>query len=92
MNRNRRTRKDLAEPQRTCVGCRRVAGQSELVRLTRRPDGGLAVGRQEPGRGAWLCRGDASCLEAALRRRALTRSLRGEVSEAAAEALRARLS
>lgn len=73
-------------PLRTCLGCRRVASPSALVRVARRPDGALAVGRHEPGRGAWLCAeagpgGVASraCFEAAVRRRAFGRALRREV-------------
>jgi predicted RNA-binding protein YlxR (DUF448 family) len=66
-------------PERTCIGCRRKAGPSALVRVARRPDGALAVGRAEPGRGAWLCAGSASCFDAAVRRRAFGRALRCEV-------------
>jgi hypothetical protein len=66
-------------PERTCIGCRRKSGPAGLVRVARRPDGSLAVGRGEPGRGAWLCAGSESCFDAALRRRAFSRALRGEV-------------
>jgi predicted RNA-binding protein YlxR (DUF448 family) len=66
-------------PERTCIGCRRKAGPSRLVRIARRPDGSLATGRNEPGRGAWLCAGSVACFDAAVRRRALTRALRCEV-------------
>ncbi len=41
----------------------------------------MAVGRAEPGRGAWLCRGSLTCLERAIARRALARALRGEVPD-----------
>ena len=67
-------------PERTCIGCRRKAGPSGLVRVARRPDGSLSVGRHEPGRGAWLCAGSAACFDAAVRRRAFGRALRCEVS------------
>jgi len=66
-------------PERTCIGCRRKAGPSALVRLARRPDGALALGRAEPGRGAWLCAGSGSCFDAAVRRRAFGRALRCDV-------------
>ncbi|MGH9043191.1 MAG: YlxR family protein [Acidimicrobiia bacterium] len=70
-----------SRPQRTCIGCRRTAPAAELVRIVRRPDGALAVGRHEPGRGAWLCAGTTpDCFEAAVRRRAFGRALRTEVS------------
>jgi predicted RNA-binding protein YlxR (DUF448 family) len=56
-----------------------VAGPDALVRLTRRPDGCLVVGRGEPGRGAWLCAGSPACFDKAVRRKALGRALRAEV-------------
>jgi hypothetical protein len=67
-------------PRRTCIGCRRVAAPGELVRVARRPDGSLAVGRHEPGRGAWLC-ASPGCFDLAVRRRALGRALRTAVTE-----------
>jgi uncharacterized protein len=78
-------------PQRTCVGCRRVSGPDALVRLTRRLDGALAVGRGEPGRGAWLCAGSVACFDLAVRRRALSRALRAEVAQDQLALLRGRL-
>jgi uncharacterized protein len=66
-------------PERTCIGCRRKSGPAGLVRVARRPDGTLAVGRGEPGRGAWLCAGSEACFEAAVRRRAFSRALRSDV-------------
>jgi predicted RNA-binding protein YlxR (DUF448 family) len=66
-------------PERTCIGCRRKTGPAGLVRMARRPDGSLAVGRAEPGRGAWLCAGSSACFDTAMRRRAFGRALRTEV-------------
>jgi predicted RNA-binding protein YlxR (DUF448 family) len=57
------------------------------VRLARRPDGGLAVSRSHPGRGAWLCRDAPSCLRLAARRNAFERALRAPVDEEAIHAL-----
>ena len=79
---------------RTCVGCRRRAEPAELIRIVRSGDGTLTTGRGRPGRGAWLCRGvdtqiDPTCLEAAIRRQALSRALRAPVGAQAMEALRA---
>jgi predicted RNA-binding protein YlxR (DUF448 family) len=71
------------------VGCRRAAPVAELVRVVRTEDGGLAVGRSLPGRGAWLCAGSASCVEKAAPR--LSRALRGDVRAGAVERLRAML-
>ena len=67
-------------PERTCIGCRRKTGPAGLTRVARRADGALAVGRSEPGRGAWLCTGSVACFDAAEQRRAFRRALRSEVS------------
>ncbi|MGH8981723.1 MAG: YlxR family protein [Acidimicrobiales bacterium] len=77
-------------PVRSCVGCRRRAPADELVRVVRVPDGGLAVGRTLPGRGAWLCR-NPDCLSKAVRARALERALRAPLRAGAAEELRREL-
>nr|WP_142003330.1 YlxR family protein [Amycolatopsis cihanbeyliensis] len=63
-------------PVRTCVGCRRRALNSELLRLVAE-DGRVVVDerRRLPGRGAWLHR-DPECLSRAERRRAFSRALR----------------
>ncbi len=63
-------------PLRTCVGCRESAPARELLRLAVvdnvvTPD----AARRLPGRGAHL-HWSHSCLDQALRRRALTRALR----------------
>ncbi len=79
-----------AGPRRTCIGCRRRAAPDELVRAVRTPEGGLAVGRTRPGRGAWICP-DPACGALARRRGAWSRALRGPVTDAAAEALAAGL-
>ena len=46
------------------------------MRVIRREDGRLEVGRTLPGRGAWLCAGSVACLEAAITRKAFARALR----------------
>jgi predicted RNA-binding protein YlxR (DUF448 family) len=78
-------------PERTCIGCRRKTGPARLARVARRPDGSLAVGRAEPGRGAWLCTGSVACFDAAVRRRAFGRALRCDVPAHELERLRERL-
>ena len=60
------------------------------MRVTRTADGGLAVGRSLPGRGAWL-HPDAACLDAAVKRHAFARALRGRVRDDAVAAVRDRL-
>lgn len=81
----------LRVPERTCIGCRRKTAPADLVRVARRPDGALAVGRTEPGRGAWLCAGSVACFDAAMRRRAFGRALKGDVSGQELAWLRERL-
>jgi len=68
------------EPQRTCVGCRRRADRSVLLRVTADEVDGLwsvnpDPGRRRPGRGAWLHL-DPRCLDVAERRTAFPRALR----------------
>jgi predicted RNA-binding protein YlxR (DUF448 family) len=65
-------------PQRSCVGCRRVRGKPELVRLALGSGGQVTLDtrNQLPGRGAYLCADGIDCLTQARRRRGLTRSLR----------------
>ena len=68
----------IAEPVRTCVGCRRRAPQAELVRFVAGPDGSPREGRTLPGRGAWLCRDTVeACRALADRRGAFERAFRG---------------
>jgi predicted RNA-binding protein YlxR (DUF448 family) len=59
------------------VGCGRKAPQGELLRFVA-PDGVLAPGAKEPGRGAYTCR-RLSCFERAVSRRAFNRTLRRNV-------------
>jgi predicted RNA-binding protein YlxR (DUF448 family) len=81
-------------PRRRCVGCTRIAPKAELVRIAAVPDGSGARRSQRavldpsgtlPGRGAYLCRGDGpgvpdpSCLQNALRRGGIARTLRRNV-------------
>jgi len=66
----------LADPQRTCVGCRLPADRSVLLRVVVREGVLVPDDRAKlPGRGAWLHR-DQECLTAADRRRAFPRALR----------------
>ncbi|PWU43298.1 DUF448 domain-containing protein [Micromonospora globispora] len=70
-----------AQPERTCVGCRRRAPASELLRIVAvgdeaghyslRPD----PARRLPGRGAHV-HPDPACFAQAMRRRAFGRALR----------------
>lgn len=63
--------------QRTCLGCRRVKAQGELVRFVS-SDGEVRVDfkRALPGRGVYLCPSEACVTGACKRKDAFSRALR----------------
>ena len=65
------------EPERLCVGCRRSAPKSELLRIVAGPDATavMAPAGTVPGRGAYVHRTPA-CVDAAMETGALARALR----------------
>ena len=76
-------------PMRQCMGCRTMKPKAELVRVVRSPEGEVSVdlkGRK-PGRGAYVCR-DAECLKKAIKSRALSKALEGELPEEIYDTLR----
>jgi predicted RNA-binding protein YlxR (DUF448 family) len=79
-------------PQRTCVGCQRVAPKRELVRIVRSPDRvEVDPSGKKKGRGAYLCL-QQGCWETALAKRsldyALKTTLRAEEKESLLEYIR----
>ena len=72
---------------RTCIGCRRTAGKTELVRLVWQQGVVIDHRQRTPGRGAYL-HPEAGCLTQALKRRAVGRALK--VTGVDADALTAR--
>lgn len=68
------------KPQRTCLGCRESKNKDELIRIVRSPEGEVSVDLtgKKNGRGAYLCR-QASCLQKAVKSRALARALKTEI-------------
>jgi predicted RNA-binding protein YlxR (DUF448 family) len=64
-------------PERTCLGCRQVRPQAELIRLTRGVDGRARVeaGGKGTGRGAYACP-TVECLTGALRKGRLDHAFR----------------
>ena len=63
-------------PVRTCVGCRRRALRSSLLRCVMRDDTVVVDARAGlPGRGAWV-HSTRDCIEAATARRAWSRAFR----------------
>ena len=68
----------MTEPIRTCVGCRRRADKSTLIRIVQAgADLVFDVRQREPGRGAYL-HPEINCLEQAIKKRALGRALRSD--------------
>ena len=65
----------MSQPVRTCVGCRRKAGKSELVRLVWQQSVTVDPAQRAPGRGAYLHPGP-DCVALAVKRRSLGRALR----------------
>lgn len=79
-------------PVRTCVACRTSGGKRGLLRVVRLPDGAgveLDPTGKRNGRGAYVCPVE-ECVSAALKRKALERSLKlaSPLSEETADALR----
>lgn len=78
-------------PQRTCVGCREVKEKKALVRIVKTPDGVCVdpTGRI-PGRGAYL-HDSKECWEKGLKRGALARALKADLTPAEMETLTAHM-
>lgn len=68
------------KPQRTCLGCRAVREQDQVVRYVLSPDGAVLVDyrRKLPGRGAYTCL-DRSCIATAVKRNQFDRAFKGRV-------------
>lgn len=77
-------------PQRTCVACRSERPKRDMVRIVRAPDGvvGVDLTGKKSGRGAYLCL-QPPCWQTALKRHALDKALKTELTVADREALAA---
>ena len=79
------------QPVRTCVACRTAGGKRGLLRIVRLPDGAGAAldptGKQN-GRGAYVC-ATVACIDLALKRKALERSLKTALPQEVQAELRA---
>ena len=75
-------------PERTCVACRSLRPKREMVRVVRTPDGPVEIDPtgKRSGRGAYVCR-LRDCWQVAVRRKALDRALKTELTPADREAL-----
>ncbi|MBQ6076071.1 MAG: YlxR family protein [Lachnospiraceae bacterium] len=79
-------------PLRTCAGCRGVKEKSGLIRIVRTPEGVVRAdftGRAA-GRGTYLCP-QISCLETALKKGGIARSLHVTLTSEQTEKLRREL-
>lgn len=76
------------KPQRTCLGCREVKDQQELIRFVCSPEGEVLVDYRHrlPGRGAYACP-NRSCLDRILARRQFSRAFHRECAPTEAEML-----
>ena len=79
-------------PIRQCVACRIHAEKPHLARIVRTPEGAVIYDPRgkAAGRGAYICK-QISCLEKAIKTRALSRALDTPVEEELFEALRAQM-
>ena len=64
-----------AIPWRTCIGCRKVKAQADLVRLVRGQNGRVEVNGSGRGRGAYVCASE-ECVGRALKGGRLAQAFR----------------
>ena len=76
-------------PVRQCVACRQQKEKPQLARVTRTPDGKILYDPKGKvsGRGAYLCK-SVSCLDKAIKSRALSRALEWEIPDEVYQTLR----
>ena len=69
----------MARPIRMCAGCRGREAKADLLRIVARNGVGVVDPAQtEPGRGVYL-HPSRDCLDRAMKRRSIGRSLRAEI-------------
>ena len=75
-------------PQRTCIACRQIRNQRDLIHLVRAHDGTVQVDvlNKLSGRGAYLCP-NKDCWEIGIRKNRLDSSLRTKLSSDNRQAL-----
>ncbi|MBR0025976.1 MAG: YlxR family protein [Clostridia bacterium] len=80
-------------PMRMCVGCREMHPKKELIRVVCSSAGEIKVDKvgKAPGRGAYICP-QQSCLERAVKSRALERAFEHKIDEAVFEQLKEEIS
>jgi uncharacterized protein len=83
------TKKVRKLPLRMCVGCQEKKNKRDLVRVVRSPEGDISLDftGKKPGRGAYICP-QRECLEAAIKKKRLEKSLQQSLSETVMQQLR----
>lgn len=68
-------------PMRMCVGCREMKPKREMIRIVKSSDGNISIDTvgKAPGRGAYICQ--SSCLEKAMKSRALERLFEQNITD-----------
>ena len=79
-------------PERTCIGCRGVFPKDEVVRIVAGSDGTVVLDYREklPGRAVYVCPKRA-CIESAMSKEALSRSLKLRIKSPSASEFTAML-
>ena len=80
-------------PMRQCVGCGEMKSKKEMMRVLKTEDSSICLDMtgKKNGRGAYLCR-NIKCLQAAQKKRALSRGLKTEITQDIYEKLALQLS
>lgn len=75
-------------PLRMCVGCQEKKNKRELVRIVRTPEGDIVLDAtgKKAGRGAYICP-RRECLDAAIKKKRLEKSLQQPISREVLEEL-----
>ncbi len=77
---------------RRCVGCGEMKDRKELIRVVKTPDGEVLIDDTQKmnGRGAYVCR-SLTCLETAIKRRGLERTLKCGIDKDACRVIREKI-
>ena len=80
-------------PERKCMGCNEKRPKKELIRVVRTPEGEvlLDVTGKKSGRGAYIC-ASMECLNTAMKRKGLERSLKVSIPTDVYESLEQEMS
>ena len=80
-------------PMRQCVGCGEMRAKKELVRVIKTPEGEVVfdVTGRKNGRGAYVCF-STECLDTAIKRKGLERSLKIAIPQEVYEVLKEEMS